>query len=419
MGSRSRVASPAYKWWVLGILWTICTLNYADRQAVSSVLPVLRARFGFSPEALGLIGSAFAWIYAAGSPLAGFLGDRCRRKRIIVWACVIWSVATALTATCRTLDSFVGVRALTGLGEMFYFPAAIGLLGAYHGPATRSKAFSLHQSGVYAGSILGMWGAGWWAQHRDWRGCFLVLGAAGIAAACLAGGGIAGAEPAPAAPARSTFWQDVAAAGRALASERAIALQMAAFFLINAVAVALLVWLPTFFYDRFHASLLAAALYSGLLLNLPSLLSVHAGGWLADALAARIGVGRLIVQVAGLLAGAVCLVRMGTATDTVTVMAAVGLFGLCKGLYDANIFASLFDVADRSQHSVMTGLMNTVGWLGGALGPLALSLMMVHGRHGADTAANMSEGIAALALLYLLGAGILIAAGRCYPERVR
>ncbi len=61
---------------MLGMLWLVCLLNYADRQAISSLFPLLEREFGFSKAELGLIGSAFMGVYAFASPGAGFIGDR-------------------------------------------------------------------------------------------------------------------------------------------------------------------------------------------------------------------------------------------------------------------------------------------------------------------------------------------------------
>lgn len=46
------------KWIVLGMLWLVCLLNYADRQAISSLFPLLERDYGFTKAQLGLIGSA-------------------------------------------------------------------------------------------------------------------------------------------------------------------------------------------------------------------------------------------------------------------------------------------------------------------------------------------------------------------------
>src|SRR5258707_6279960 len=109
-----------YRWWVVFMLWFICFFNYADRQAISAVFPKLSSEFGFDTVQLGLIGSAFMWVYAFGAPVAGFIADRVKRKNLILGGCFFWSIVTITTSWCSTLRQFVAVRALEGLCEAFY-----------------------------------------------------------------------------------------------------------------------------------------------------------------------------------------------------------------------------------------------------------------------------------------------------------
>src|SRR5690349_13976111 len=143
--------SSAYPWLVVGMLWCICVLNYADRQAIFSVFPKLESEFGFDKTQLGLIGSAFMWFYAGGALFAGLVGDRLRRKDLILGGCLFWSCVTVMTGWCSKLWQFVTVRAAEGFGETFYFPASMSMLSDYHSKATRSRAMSIHQSSVYVG----------------------------------------------------------------------------------------------------------------------------------------------------------------------------------------------------------------------------------------------------------------------------
>src|SRR5437763_410501 len=172
--------SPSYKWWVVGMLWLVCFFNYADRQAISSVFPVLEAEFHFTKPELGLIGSAFMWVYAAGAPVAGFVADRTRRTDLVLGGCLFWSFVTVTTGWCSRLWQFITVRALEGFGETFYFPASMSLVSDYHPPATRSRALSLHQSSVYVGTIAGGWLGAWFAEHYGWRAGFYCFGTAGM-----------------------------------------------------------------------------------------------------------------------------------------------------------------------------------------------------------------------------------------------
>ena len=74
----------------------------------------------------------------------------------------------------------------------------------------------------------------------------------------------------------------------------------------------------------------------------------------------------------------------------------VGLVGagLCKGIYDANIFASLFDVVPVADRGTAAGLMNTVGWTGGLVAPIAVGF--------ASERFGLGAAIASTAVVYLL-----------------
>jgi len=90
-------------------------------------------------------------------------------------------------------------------------------------------------------------------------------------------------------------------------------------------------------------------------------------------------------------------------------LTAMVFFGLCKGFYDSNIFAAIYDVVDPRVRGSAAGIMNTVGWGGGALGPVAVGWFSKHGR-GANEMENMSHAISCCAAIYLLSAALLISA---------
>ncbi|MEO6982428.1 MAG: MFS transporter, partial [Edaphobacter sp.] len=147
--------NSSYKWFVVAMLWFVCFFNYADRQAIFSIFPLIKQQFHLSDVQLGVVGASFMWMYAIFGPFAGGLSDRFSRKSLVLGALIFWSIMTAATAITHNYAQLVVCRALGGLGEAFYFPAAMSLISDYHGAATRSRAMSLHQSSVYAGSIAG------------------------------------------------------------------------------------------------------------------------------------------------------------------------------------------------------------------------------------------------------------------------
>ena len=409
--------ASSYKWWVVFMLWFVCFFNYADRQAISSVLPLLSRDFGFDDVQLGLIGSAFAWVYAAAAPFAGVLADRIARKRLIIAACVVWSFFTLATAWCGNLSSFVTVRALTGLGETFYFPAAMALISDYHSRQTRSRAMSWHQSSVYAGTILGSWMAAVLAERSGWRVPFLLFGPIGVLLALMISRSLR--EPRRGAaetvaiineklPIRETL--------RIIFRTPAAMLLMGGFLCANFVAVIFLTWTPKFLVEKFHYSIGAAGLTGTVYIHLASAVSVPLAGLLADRFVRRFAGGRMAVQVAGLLAGSVFVFLVGTTASKTTLVLAMTGFGLCKGFYDSGIFASLYDAIDPRARGTAAGLMNTIGWGGCALGPLFVGFASKYG--GKSTAvANMSDAIAFGGAIYLVAAILVISAMLFFVKR--
>jgi MFS family permease len=406
-----------YKWWVVAMLWFVCFFNYADRQAISGVFPALRKEFGFDNEQIGYIASAFMWVYAGGAPLAGFIADRFRRKDLILGGCLFWSVVTVATGWCSKLWHFITVRALEGLGETFYFPASMSLVSDYHNANTRSRAMSLHQSSVYAGSIVGAWLGAWFAEHHGWRLGFYIFGAAGIILSLFLYRFLI--EPARgSADAQATVTEEKVSFGEALNlifRTQTAFLVMGAFMAANFVATIFLMWTPTFLVDKFQFKLTTAGLSGSIFIHLASALAVPVAGWVSDKLAQRYPGGRMMSQAFGLLGGVGFIFMVGLTNDVTTLLVVMALFGVCKGFYDANIFAALYDVIPPRARGTAAGVMNTVGWGGGALGPAAFGIFAKRG--GGTAVENMSHAIAFCSVLYLVAATLLFAAAFVYAKR--
>jgi predicted MFS family arabinose efflux permease len=387
------------RWAVVALLWFCGFFNYADRQAVFSVFPLLRGEFAVSDTDKGMIGSAFMVVYAIMSPFTGLMVDRFSRRRLVVLGLAAWSVICALTATAGRFWQLLAFRAAEGLGESFYFPASMSLLAGHHGPRTRSRAMSLHQTSVYAGTAVGGILAGYLGGRFGWRSPFWALGLVGLAYAAwlptrLREPPRSKADAPPGDPRR-----DLAAV---LRTPAAVAL-LATFAGANFVAMALLAWLPDFVFRTHELDLFGSALVATLFMPSANLVGALLGGVLADRLGARPG-GRAAVQGAALLLGAPCVFLAGRTGSLPVLIAALIGIGLCKGVYDANIFASLYDVVRPEIRGFAAGLMNTVGWAGASLAPLAIGLAI--GRFG------LGASIASTACLYLAAGALALVASR-------
>jgi MFS family permease len=388
-----------YKWAVVALLWLVCFFNYADRQAIYSVFPLLKTEMGLTDVQLGVVGASFMWVYAAAAPLAGMAGDRFARKTIVVSGLIFWSLVTVATAVSTQYSHLVVFRALEGLGEAFYFPASMSMLSDYHGAATRSRAMSIHQSSVYVGTIAGGTAAGMMGQAFGWRSSFYLFGMLGavlglVLIVCLR-------EPPRDEPPPGRASAAVAGVGTILRTPMVLIL-MAVFVGANFVAAIVLTWMPSFLYRKFGMSLGAAGFSSTAYLQIASVLGVITGGILADRFARRHRGGRMITQAIGLLAGVPFIFVTGWTLSVPVLLLAMAGFGYFKGLYDANIWASLHDVVPAERRATGVGLMNAVGWIGGGFAPVAIALAAE--RYG------MSASISASSVIYLV-VGLLLLGG--------
>ena len=124
---------------------------------------------------------------------------------------------------------------------------------------------------------------------------------------------------------------------------------------------------------------------------------------MADLLRARISSGRALVQLVGVLGGAPFVFWCGATKETASLIVALTAWGLFKGLYDANIFASLFDVVRPEFRGRAVGLMNALGWmLGGGSAPIAIGF--VAGRTSLGVAIGLASVVYLMAAAFLVGA---------------
>ena len=110
-----------------------------------------------------------------------------------------------------------------------------------------------------------------------------------------------------------------------------------------------------------------------------------------------------MVQAFGVFCGAPFVALCGLTHSVIWLLTALTAWGFFKGLYDANIFASLFDVIPPEARGSAAGLMNATGWLGGGgTAPLVIGIL----------AQGSGLGVAiALASIVYLGAGIFLIVG--------
>lgn len=418
--------TPPTKWaWIaIAVLWVVVMLNYFDRQLLAVLnTSITEGESGIemTQAQFGMVTSAFLIVYAALSPVGGFLADRFSRRFIILISLVVWSAVTWFTGDAKSYEELLFYRAAMGISEAFYIPAALALISDYHRGRTRSMATGLHMSGIYAGQMLAGYGAMMSGEpfNLGWRLTFETFGFIGVAYALVVIIFLHDPEaPAVSAPAEAET--NAAAPVQAPAAETAnfgIRQVMANLFSTRAMVILLLLisfagaanwflmsWYPRLLQDMFNISEAEAGPEATQWINVAKYVAVLGGAAVADAWYVRNRNARAYVPgICFLVAGPCVMIAMLPALGVPIVLGLgltlglVSMQGVAQGSLDATLMPVLRSHIDERFSATGYGLLNLtsvgagalVSWLGGylkdaniALGvPLSIAgaLMMVCG----------------------------------------
>ena len=360
---------PPRAWLIVGLLWVVGCFNYLDRVMITTMRGSLVEAIPMSDAQFGLLTSVFLWVYGVLSPFAGFLADRFNRSRVIIGSLFAWSVITWLTTQATTFGELLATRALMGVSEACYIPAALALIADYHRGATRSLATGVHMSGIMVGSGLGGLG-GWIAERQGWSHAFLIFGLAGIGysvvlALLLRDAPNDDRHTAPAANASPHVHL-----GEALASlfgRRSFIIALAYWGLLGLAGWAVVGWMPTYLNEQFHLSQGTAGLSATGYIQGASLIGVLLGGWWADRWSRTNERGRVLVPLIGLLLAVPGILVASSVSVLPLALAGLVLFGVTKAFSDPNMMPILCSISDARFRATGYGVLNFFSCLIGGL----------------------------------------------------
>ncbi|MBL9214030.1 MAG: MFS transporter [Opitutaceae bacterium] len=364
---------PPRAWLVVALLWVVGCLNYLDRVMITTMRGSIMDAIPMTNAQFGLLTTVFLFVYGVLSPLGGFLADRFNRSHVIIVSLFAWSAITWLTVHSRSFEQLLVTRALMGISEACYIPAALALIADYHRETTRSLANGVHMSGIMIGSGLGGLG-GWLAEKHDWTYAFEVFGIAGIVYACLLAFFLRDA-PARTVAAGAPEKVRLGAALASLFSRRAFSVILIYWGLLGLAGWAVVGWMPTYLNEHFHLSQGEAGLSATGYLQAAALVGVLLGGVLADRWSRRNPRGPVYVTFIGLCLAAPGILISASVDQLPLAIGGLMLFGLTKTFADTNMMPILSLVSDPRYRATGYGVLNlfscSVGGLtiyaGGAL----------------------------------------------------
>jgi ACS family hexuronate transporter-like MFS transporter len=362
-GSPTRAAT--LKWTICGLLLLASAINYMDRQTLANASVRITREFHLTQAQYGNIEAVFAYAFAAGSIVFGWLADRYSVRWLYAGVLTMWSLAGLATSFVHNEQELLWCRMALGFFEAGHWPCGIRTTRALLDARERSLGNGVLQSGTSIGAIITplIMGGLMTAELGSWRVAFQMVGLAGFGWLVLWFALVRKADlPTPAAAHQASGEVNAPGLWQVICSRR-----MPVIFLtiacINTTWQILRAWLPKILQE-------GRGYTESETLHFTSLwyLATDAGCLGAGALAVWLGRGRLSVHTARLIVfagcGALCascaltpLLGKGWMLPAVLLLAGAGSLGVFP-LYHA--FTQ--DLSARHQGKI-TGIAGVVAWV--------------------------------------------------------
>ena len=334
-------------------------VNFADRQVFIPLLPLIRAHLALSDAQLGSLQSYLLAVLAAASLGFGLLADRLNRRAVIAFGVVFWSIATFASGMAATFTFLLVSRALVGVGEGAYAPAAQSMISGAFPQERRAFAQAIFATGMLLGGASGLALGGILSEHYSWQHIFYFAALAGL----LPGLAVLTIEDPPRGPRTEVvpFFK--------LLNVPAFVAMIAAGTCITFSSVSLLTWGVDFVRDYKDFTLREAAVWLAAIALFASILGVLMGGYVADKLQQRFSYGRLIAIGGALLAATPFLLFAIISDDKWAVLTGLFAAGFFMSWYHGPVTAVIHDMMPRRAHATSVGIYMFVTQLLGGLGP--------------------------------------------------
>jgi len=344
---------------LLAVLTLINFVNFADRQVIVPLVPLLRDQLGVTDAQLGSLQTWLLVVLAVASIPFGFFADRFSQTRIIARGVVFWSLATIVSGFAPSFSILLVARALVGVGEAAYAPAAQSMISGAFPQERRARAQAIFAAGMLLGGASGLALGGIMGESSGWQHVFFLVGLVGL----VPGLSVLKLKEPPRAP-RS----EVVPIGRLLRVPAFLAMIAAGMF-ITFSSVSLLAWSIDFAVNYKEFSLRQASYELAAIALFSLVFGVLTGGYIADRLQKRFAYGRLIA-IAGAFLLAAPFVLLAIQSDTKWVVL-TGLFiaGFFMSWYHGPVTAVIHDMMPQRAHATSVGVYMFVTQLVGAFGP--------------------------------------------------
>jgi ACS family glucarate transporter-like MFS transporter len=390
---------------VLGLIFFITVVNYADRSSMSIAGTDMTKELGMTSVQLGFVFSAFSWAYVVGQLPGGYLLDRFGAKKMYGWSLALWSLATLVvgfvglisTPVLVSVGILFGLRLFLGLVEAPAFPANARITTMWFPTKERGQATAVFNSAQYLATAMFAPLLGWMTYTFGWRLGFYALGVLGVAMAIVwfrwmnvpskhkrvtaaeidtirTGGGLVDLDESDTlANRKSTVTR---AQFKQLFTSHMFWGLYVAQYAVNALTYFFITWFPIYLVSSRHLNIMQA----GFIAAIPALAGFAGGilgGFISDYLLRRgmsLSAARKIPSVVGMvMAMLITLCPFTDSTPVIVLLMTIAFFG--KGVAALG-WAFATDMAPKEANSISAAIMNAFGNIAGIVTPIVIGYII-------------------------------------------
>jgi len=342
-------------------------VTFVLRVNLSPVAPILQQDLHLSDFELGLVLSAFLWVYTILQPVAGLLTDRFGARASLFVGGLATSVLPLLTGFTNSFLSLFAVRTLIGVTQApnFVSGAKVTASGWYR-EEERARATSIWIAGGRLGPVLAFPLAAWLGSSYGWPWVFFATGLMGILWCAV---WYVGFEDNPKVTPRNVESKrsNIRESLPIVISPLGLGLTLASFGQ-GYVAYYFNLWLPTYLVREQKFTILNAGIFATLPLIAAVVTVLFVGGFVSDYLvkmgASPLGLRRRLF-VLGMVATAFLMFATAYAPNAYSALLLLSLAGASLGFSTPSLWVALVEATPKSMAGTMGGVQNFGGNVAG------------------------------------------------------
>ncbi|TYR81381.1 MFS transporter [Priestia megaterium] len=142
------------RWIVLGFLFILFLINFADRSVIGYANIPIMEDLGLTYAQMGLVASCFYWLYSVAGVAGGALSDKIGPKKMLTIMALAWTVLQFSALAIYSFPLLILSRVLLGVFEGPFSAIAISQLSKWFPPEKRGFAISILNSGGTIGAFV-------------------------------------------------------------------------------------------------------------------------------------------------------------------------------------------------------------------------------------------------------------------------